>query len=141
MAVDYNSTLAWNNPYNPWPRFTSVTLSGNYIDDNGDPFSVNTTLTLSAFTPTGAGNLVIYVNQDFSFNMIYSDSNEWLISRVDNYAQFVNQTTLRATPGGGILSAIGFIDNTGIGAGTLSLTINKGYTQWEKRRKRLLGYK
>ena len=140
MAVNYTAYPAWNDPYNPWLRFTSVTLSGSYLDDNGDPFSVNTTLTLSTFDPADS-NIATYVNQDFSFNMVFASAEEWTISRNDGFAQFLKQTTLRATPGGGILSAIGFTNNTGIGVDTLSLTINKGYTRWEKRRKRLLGYK
>jgi hypothetical protein len=142
MAINYTSYPAWNDPYNPWLRFTSVTLSGSYVDDNSDPFNVNTTLTLSTFNPPDAGsNQVVYVNQDFTFNMIFTNNSEWVINRGDGLVQFLKGTSARAVPCNGNLSAFGFEDYAGTGVNTLSLTINRGYTQWEKRRRRLLGYR
>jgi len=62
MAIDYISTAPWNNPFNPYPKYNSVSLSATYI--HGPlPLCI---CTLSNITSTEYGLSFFYTTPDYN---------------------------------------------------------------------------
>jgi hypothetical protein len=132
MATDYISTAPWNDPLNPYPFYSQVTLSAVDI-----PL---VTLNLFAFEPVGNGVPISYRN---GFEMWFNALNGyWLIvDSIDNSVYQLN-TNVRQLPVKSPGSAQGWIiAEEGIGVDPASLYIQPVYTAltaWEQRRRRLL---
>jgi hypothetical protein len=70
MATDYISTTAWDNPENPWPTYSKVTVGGGGI--------TTTVLTLDEFDPTVAttGRAVLFESAGSEF-LFFNNNQGW----------------------------------------------------------------
>lgn len=143
MAIDYKSYPAWNDPYNPWVRFNTLSLSAAEVSLR--------TFTLTAFNPLAAGAGVYARYQDnagtyyldYDGGSQYGNGEGWNlygISEVD--VLYFKTTTTRATPPKAVGVADGWAPGSaGSDESLLYINPTRPFTKWEKRRKRLLGYR
>ena len=130
-TVDYVSTAAWNDPFNPWPAYAQVSLSAADIPP--------VILTLAYFNPPT--NSVEYQNgavaemptlariPDFAWLFMYNG---------DDYYQL--DTITRALPAGYLQGNTNW-QSAGAGAFETTLSIipiTTSLNPWEFRRRRLL---
>lgn len=148
MPVDYNSTDPWNDPYNPWPAFYQISLSGNVINDVGTPIAVNTVLRMLLFDPNIDDNYSVYYETvpavyDNSYCAVYGYRNTaaaspfWAIQiGFDDPFKAFNNTLQRNIPYILNQSQIGdWIPDTGSGLGNIILKpVIAAVTPWERRR-------
>lgn len=148
MPVDYTSTAPWNDPYNPWPAFYQISLSGNVINDVGTPIAVNTVLHMIVFDPNIDDNYSVYyetvpVVYNNSYCAVYgyrdtaTASPYWSIQigSEDPFKAF-NNTLQRNIPYILNQSQIGdWSADTGSGIGNIILKpVIAAVTPWERRR-------
>ena len=139
-TVDYVSTAAWNDPFNPWPLYSQVSLSAV-------EFSLRT-FTLVSFNPdTDAVNVVAHyedaagdylLDYDATGNQ-YGNEQAWNVCNAQNGDPlYWKPTFVRAIPA----KVVGVIDGweAQYNEGT-ELYIQPVFTSlnpWEFRRRRLL---
>jgi hypothetical protein len=140
MAINYTSYPAWNNAFNPWPKYNSVTLSAADI-----PL---VTLTLTVFNPaaTGGDPIARYSAAGqpvLAFDMVNYGLEEWTVWNNAAYTAGLYYQILmpRAVPSKQPGSAAGWAADTGTDVNSLYISPTRTPTQWEKRRKRILGYR
>lgn len=144
MAIDYVSTAPWNNPLNTFTKYSELTLSGNCLDDNGDPvFADNVTVGLIGFFPLSA-------TEDYTW-LTYHDGGDWYVTAATVGGSDV-QFVIEYNGGGGVqfvksvsfpsfeipfkttdTDADGWSPNVGYGPEGL-LLLPKTKAGWEKRR-------
>lgn len=148
MAVDYISTTPWNDPYDPWPTTESVVVSSNKISLQ--------TFTLESFAPQRMFDpglpyynqpLILYRSPDgqalyyaFNFN---NTGFVWLVSYFTSIFPPISwhekTAASRSIPNKTTGSAQGWGNGSNGNAATLYIqALDQPYTEWEKRRKRLL---
>ena len=152
MAVNYTAYPAWNDPYNPWPTVSQVTVSAADV-----PL---VTLSMISFIPTN-------INTPATYTVLYKYTNPETSAETELYYTYLSETssivwvlnydggtmvydqdlanntiTLRAAPVKQVGSASGWKASEGGNVNSLYIQpVRTSYTPWEKRRKRLLGYK
>jgi len=143
MAVDYISTLPWNNPYNPWPGYTTIPMvSSIYIRP--------TTLQLTWFDPYSDvpmryegmdGNDTIGL---FFYGEGYNLEGLWAIT-LDNTPLYSSPASIQWSrslpmkmPGGDY----GWLNQDTDNVETLCISAPdlNSVAPWERRRRRLLEY-
>jgi len=90
MATDYISTTAWDNPENPWPTYSKVTVGGGGI-------AAASIVTLSQFDPTVAtgGRALLFENAGSEF-MLFNNNEGWYVG--DSNDTFFLATSSRQIP-------------------------------------------
>ena len=140
-TVDYVSTAAWNDPYNPWPLYSQVSLSAAEVSLR--------TFTLVSFDPNAEGVAAhytddvgdYYLDYDATGNA-YGNDQAWNVFDLNNSGEilYYKPTLVRAIP----VKVVGVADGWAAGpAGTdeTALYIQPVFTTltpWEFRRRRLL---
>jgi len=71
MAIDYISTAPWNDPFDPWPIYTQMFMTGSVGTEQGNTFDMNTILTLDGFDPRGPYPAAIYIGTQAGFGNLY----------------------------------------------------------------------
>ena len=154
-TVDYVSTRPWNDPYNPFPAWFQVSLSGMVLDDGAVPiYANNEVLSMTYFNPLSVLEYQSYVCRfanaaaTWQLDLVvvsfpsYNDGVVWQLDCFDgNSAQFgYGPTMSRSVPyKTQIGTAQGWYDTTGTGIeGLLILPVTTALTPWEYRRRRLL---
>ena len=132
-TVDYVSTAAWNDPYNPWPLYSQVSLSAADIDP--------VILTMNVFQPDVKS--VSYANDDAGVYFYMFDNVEftpWVImNNGDDYYQL--DTIIRAIPAGWVQGNTNWQPLNGGSENTISIIpVTTSLNPWEFRRRRLLEY-
>jgi hypothetical protein len=127
MTTDYISTTPWDNPSNPWPFYSEVTVSSTGIS--------STTLTLSVFNPNI--DLAVQYGNGVGGRLNYRKSGGWEVS--DGTDTFNLSTTVYAIPAKTATAGVsgGWVRVAGApgGADTLSIVPNVNeITDWNKRR-------
>ena len=152
MAIDYISTIPWNDPMNPWPSTASVVVSGNGTSGDGIPFSfANVELPITYFAlpdvngPAGQ-NIIIYGSGALKLYGIYYKGSAmylWQLSYVSSSSDLFilvsgSPVTKKDIPF--ILDANNLGTWLADDGSTTGLTIKPGNvaTPWEQRRRRLL---
>jgi len=73
--MDYTSTAPWNDPYNPWPRYTQMFMQGvvEGVYPTEKSLYVNAVLSLTYFDPVGPGPLMAYtgMQEETSLDVSY----------------------------------------------------------------------
>jgi hypothetical protein len=141
-TVDYTSTAPWNDPANPWPLYSQVSLSAAEVSLR--------TFTLVSFNPdTDAGNVVAHYEDatgDYFLDydatgMQYGNDPAWTVYDALNGDTLYYKTTLtRAIPAKVVGVADGWVA-AGSGTDETTLYIQPVFTSlnpWEYRRRRLL---
>ena len=143
MAIDYTSYPAWNDPYNPWVRFNTLTLSAAEVSLR--------TFTLTVFDPkiAGEGIAVRYQDNagtyylDYDLGSTYGNGPSWnLFGTGELDVLYFNDTAPKGTP----LKVVGVVGgwttgSAGSDESLLYINPTRPFAEWEKRRKRILGYK
>lgn len=53
FVIDYINSKPWNDPFNPWPSYTQIALSGQVIGEyTSNSYNVNLILSMYWFAPT-----------------------------------------------------------------------------------------
>ena len=130
-TVDYVSTAAWNDPFNPWPAYAQVSLSAADIPP--------VILTLTYFDPPGT---VDYLNdavaEQPALIRLPSPSGWLIMYNGDDYYEL--DTITRAIPAGYLQGNTNW-QSAGAGAFETTLSIipiTTSLNPWEFRRRRLL---
>jgi hypothetical protein len=127
MATDYISTTPWDNPQNPWPTYSKVTVGGGGI--------ATTTLTLDEFDPTVATSSRAVLFESAGSEFLFFNNNEgWYCG--DSNDTFFLATSSRQIPVKAAGAAYGWTRIAG--SGTVSaLTVTPdttSQTAWTTRR-------
>ena len=155
MAIDYNSTAAWNDPFNPWPKYSQITLSAADTDAYGLIAPAGVIYDLEYFnpvTPTAYSYLgavtCYYKNPAYNFILLKDASvgipNNWYIWH-DNDEVFYYQSTR-------LLKNVPYVNPGNVGSGSAWRAYGSGtqlsslyiaavttsLNPWEQRRRRLL---
>lgn len=134
MPVDYNSTSNWNDPYNPWPKYSQVKISASDIQ-GGALLTYN----LITFDPTASS--VFYSANTESGNYFAFGAGTWYVIAEEELNYYTLATTTRTIPGGWVQGNTSWISPEGDAVESLSIIpVTTSRTPWERRRKRLLGY-
>jgi hypothetical protein len=131
-TLDYVSTAPWNDPYNPWPLYSQVSLSA--VDINP------VILTLESFDPDNGS--VTYANYEaVPIPILYMSSGAlWTVQNDGNDYYYLNTTT-RAVPAGWLQGNTNWDSVGGEDVNTLSIVpVTTWLNPWEFRRRRLLEY-
>ena len=154
-TADFLETNQWNDPFNPWPEWDSISLSATDIYGNNGVI----VFTLEAFDPNnyihtwnGWGTHVEYIGTDHNddeyrlvFEVQFSNPSNsyWSLikgSYADNTYEYYSHSTDRSTPSkeAGVIGSWEY----DVGTDVASLFIQHGnhFTAWNNRRMRLLGY-
>ncbi len=102
-TVDYRSTAAWKDPYNPWPAYSQITLSAADTDAYGLIAPAGVIYDLQYFNPvtptaypTSGAVTCYYKNPAYNFILLKDASvgipNNWYIWH-DNDEVFYYQST------------------------------------------------
>ena len=150
-TVDYQSTAPWNDPYNPWPAYSQVSLSGTIVDDEGDPVYVNdVVLDMTLFDPSipdGEAMCAYVISDPYSWTITCSMNGiggaiYQLTTNAGAGLQFNRENSAsRAIPakntvGAGTAAAQGWQGNVGVSMdGLLILPVTTALTPWEFRRR------
>ena len=131
-TVDYVSTAAWNDPFNPWPAYAQVSLSAADIPP--------VILTLTNFDPPGT---VDYLNDAVAEQpalIRLNNPDGWLIMyNGDDYYEL--DTITRAIPAGYLQGNVDWQPINGSAENTISIIpVTTSLNPWEFRRRRLLEY-
>lgn len=135
-TVDYVSTAPWNNPYNPWPAYSRVSLSA--IDSNlGD--GVIQTLNLVYFDPVSQylaySNKALGAGQQIDLEL---GGTTWAV-KYDGDSYYVLPDVALAIPAGWVQGNTNWQEYDGSNATSLSIVPVTTYLNpWEYRRRRLL---
>lgn len=128
MATDYISTNAWDNPLNPWPVYSRVTVGGGGI-------AAASTLTLSQFDPTVPTNngAITFENAGAEF-LVFNNNQGWYCG--DSNDTFFLATSSRQIPVKAAGAAYGWTVYAGTGTvNDLVITPDTtSQTDWSKRR-------
>jgi len=149
MAIDYVSSSAWNNPFNPWPRYSQIYLSAaDTFTPGGTDYIAPPGLVLNLMYfnpveystyPTGGASTICYY-RSFASNMIlFKDINRWNIyeenEEVYYYKSKRNINEVPFNQAGVSVSSLW--EPFGYGQHTSSIYIApvlSSITPWEKRR-------
>ena len=140
--IDYVSTAAWNDPFNPWPAYFQVSLSA--ADTNLNASGAPLIMQLNEFDPVAVGEQQwVYESQNAEGDAVFmsynsgSNSVEILDFNVGTYYSLA--TTVRAVPAGWKQGNTMWITVEGTHQDTLSIVPVTTYLNpWEFRRRRLL---
>ena len=144
-TLDYVSTAAWNDPYNPWPLYSQVALSAADADLNvsGAPLIMQ----LVDFDPLAVGvQNWVYQSLDPTgpngyISMVYNSGDNQVTIKNDNGdSYYACTTTVRSIPAGWLQGNTNW-DAADIGADVTTLSIIPVTTwlnPWEYRRRRML---
>lgn len=134
-TVDYTSTAAWNDPYNPWPAYSRVSLSA--IDANLGA-GVLQTLNLVYFDPVSL--YLVYSNKALgAMEQIDLELNgtTWAV-KYDGDSYYLLYDAARAIPAGRA-QGYDWQEPGGADANTLYIApVTTWLNPWEYRRRRLL---
>ena len=142
-TVDYTSSAAWNDPYNPWPAYAQVSLSAadENLSVNGAPLIMQ----LEDFDPTPGEQNWSYISLNALNDTVYmiynSDSNQVTISDPNVSPYYSLPTTVRSVPAGWQQGNTNWVTDGGADVNTLSIVPVTTYLNpWEYRRRRTLEY-
>lgn len=143
MTIDYISTIPWNNPFDPWPIYTQMLMTGSVGTEQGNTFDMNTILTLDGFDPRGPYPSAIYYGAQTGFGNLYVNYD------TQNYAGWV--ISIAAPDFSDIYFSYAVVSTRDIfkynewpwlwddGSGLPSMIpVLSSLAPWEKRRRRLL---
>jgi len=149
-TVDYISTAPWNDPFNAFPQYAQVSLSGMVVDGDGTPrYANNEVLPMTYFNPLSTiknTNVVCrFASADGIWQLDlsvvffpYYDGNQWVLDCFDgDGAQFSYDTMSRSVPCKTLVGSDQgwqIISGSGI-AGLLILPVTMALTPWEHRRR------
>ena len=139
-TVDYVSTAPWNDPTNPWPLYSQVSLSAA-------EFSLRT-FTLISFDPNAEGVAARYEDAAGDYfldydatGMIHGNDQAWTVYDPQNQdTLYYKPTLVRAIPAKVVGVADGWVAG---GSGTDETTlyiqpVTTWLNPWEYRRRRML---
>jgi hypothetical protein len=127
MATDYISTTPWDNPENPWPTYSNVTVGGGGIATTSCP--------LTEFDPTVTTGLVAVTFQSAGAPYLLFENNKgWYCG--DSNDTFFLATSSRQIPVKEAGAAYGWTRTAGSGTvNDLVVTPDTtSQTDWSKRR-------
>ena len=139
-TVDYTSTAAWKDPYNPWPAYSRISLSAA---DTNLGAGVMQTLNLVSFDPEGL--VLMYSNKTLGEGehiALLFTANAWYVQYDgDTYYRLDDSPQPRAIPKGWVQGDTTWTEDNGVDATSLSIVpVTTWLNPWEFRRKRLLEY-
>ena len=153
MPIDYVSTVPWNDPTNPFPKYTQVALSGRVVDSGSNVLNINCILTMTGFEPGNVnGNKVSYQNAAVGnggtalFYYFDNSFKGWYLQIGNTNPRFVANTNeptpylVFDVPYIYTAGSVGpWVNASGTGINTLLITpVLSSVAGWELRRKRLL---
>jgi hypothetical protein len=123
---DYISTDPWNDPYNPWPNWSDITIGAADISSQ--------TFTLSVFNPNTPN--VQYYTAPGGTNRLVFNGSTWRIYNNNNTSLYVLSTTARTLPTitPKLSGTIGFSKDNGTDASSVSATPGTDITPYAFRR-------
>ena len=133
-TVDYQSTAPWNDPYNPWPLYSRVSLSA--IDSNLGA-GVMQTFNLNQFDPVGNVYGSLYVEYSNDSNIILRFINDaWFVEYDGDPYYRLDGPQPRAIPAGYVQGNTAWVVDNGDDAASLSIMADTTYLNpWEFRRR------
>jgi hypothetical protein len=148
MAFDYVNTTPWNDPLNPYPKYTQVALSGSVVDSGSNVVNINCILTMFSLNNPADTFKVQYGNNDVvaggCYLYYYSDASikSWYIQYNNTNPQYIANTgeesfyMKRDVPYIYTEGVVGpWVDAAGTGIDHLTLTpVLSSLAGWEKRR-------
>ena len=138
-SIDYVSTAAWNDPANPWPAYSRVSLSA--IDSNLGA-GVMQTLSLVSFDPEG----LVYgypslrysdkaLNEGENIVLLF-ETNAWAVQYDGDTQYRLDGPQPRVIPAGWVQGNTTWSEDNGESAPTLSIIPVTTYLNpWEFRRR------
>jgi hypothetical protein len=156
-TVDYTSTAPWNDPFNPWPKYSQITLSAadtftpggtDYIAPAGVIYDLQYFNPVIPTTyPNGGANACYYRNPGYSlvlFKDVEGGPQNWYLFDENDEVYYYQSTRTRkdvpyVNPGnvGSAWRAYGY----GTKLSSLYIApVTTSLTPWEYRRRRLLEY-
>jgi hypothetical protein len=142
MPIDYVSTAAWNDPFNPWPAYAQLTLSAAdaALNASGMPLIMQlTNFDPSASPANGLSWVYQSLNQpnpDAVYLRYIRASNEIQIGDDEDGVYYViYNTAVRSIPAGWQQGNTAWEADNGADVTTLSIIADTTVlTPWEKRR-------
>jgi len=133
-TVDYVSTAAWNDPFNPWPAYAQLTLSAADLSVPSDTYVLN------VFNPNH-NPLIVYgsVATDGNQVLYLTDDGVWRILDDAVGDLYTLATDRRGIPAGWLQGNTNWAPFHGAAENTISIIADVAcLNPWECRRRRLL---
>ena len=131
-TVDYISTAAWNDPFNPWPAYAQLQLSATDIQAGA-----LLTYTLIYFYPNQP--VMLYSAGTEEGNYLGFSGNYWYITAQEELTYYELPTVVRAIPAGYKQGNMNWDAVEGNFETSISIIpVTTSLNPWEQRRRRLL---
>jgi|LauGreDrversion2_6_1035139.scaffolds.fasta_scaffold78784_1 hypothetical protein len=142
-TVDYVSTIPWNDPYNPWPAYSTVALSGTVVV-GAQTIIVNPAtarMSITNFDPILDDGIPLgYANADYSIYMSYYKNEGtpagWFMS-LSGFEIRDYPNASKDVPYITVAGATGtWVEDAGTGLSSLLMfPVTTDITPWEHRRR------